>query len=94
MVAANFAWFFGKIFHDPALYTVTVPMGDVLFYSNERNEEEFIVMLSSRAKPVQITLPDREAIEQWRRTRKLVDVKEWLTESLDPAQNGGNEGTL
>ncbi len=82
MVAAHFAWKFGKAFGDPALYTVTVPAHDVLFYSNERDEEEFVVMLSRQVKPAQIALPDEDTIQQWWRTQmaaQFANTSESLT---------------
>jgi hypothetical protein len=65
MVAAWFAWYFGKIFGNPALYTVTVSLNEVLFYTNERHEEEFVVMLAKKSMPQTIPLPEYDLIEQW-----------------------------
>jgi len=40
---------------DPAVYQVIVDADSVLAYSNERNEQEFIVMLPDSAKPVRVS---------------------------------------
>jgi hypothetical protein len=52
--AAWFARRFAPLFHDPAVYRATVYEDDVLAYANERNEQEFIVLLPSSVKPVRV----------------------------------------
>lgn len=39
---------------DPAVFQVTIDADSVLAYSDERNEQEFIVMLPDSAKPVRV----------------------------------------
>ena len=39
---------------DPAVFRVTIQAHDVLAYSNERNEQEFIVLLPASVRPVRI----------------------------------------
>lgn len=38
--------------HDPAVFRVTVSAEQVLAYTNERKEEEFLVLLPKRTRPV------------------------------------------
>lgn len=76
MAAAWFAMFFGRIVGSPALYRVTVSSSDVLFYTNDRAEEEFVILLSKKARPVRIALPDNETVEQWHRARMKAHTKE------------------
>ena len=59
MIAARFACFFGKSFGNPGLYTVTVSLNEVLFYTKERHEQEFVVMLAKKSVPQAIPLPKR-----------------------------------
>jgi hypothetical protein len=65
MIAARFACFFGKVFGNPGLYTVTVSLNEVLFYTKERHEQEFVVMLAKKSVPQAIPLPEEELIHQW-----------------------------
>jgi hypothetical protein len=52
-VACWFASRFGL--ESPAVVTVTVPAADVLCYTNEREEEEFIVMPPAKVRRVRLT---------------------------------------
>jgi hypothetical protein len=56
--AARSAWFG---LPDPGVFRVTVEQRDVLFYSNQRNEQEYIILLPEKAKPV---LVERVVVEQ------------------------------
>jgi len=48
-------WFARRLYlPDPAVFQVTVGIEDVLAYSNEREEQEFIVLLPDSAKPVRL----------------------------------------
>ncbi len=48
-------WFARRLYlPDPAVFQVTVSIEDVLAYSNEREEQEFIVLLPDSAKPVRL----------------------------------------
>jgi len=48
------AWLLSGQIADPAVFQVTVGIEDVLAYSNEREEQEFIVLLPDSAKPVRL----------------------------------------
>lgn len=69
MVASWFAWRFGDLVGSPALYTATIPSDDVLLYSQDRDEEEFVVSLSKSICPQQIPLPDKGRVEAWHEAR-------------------------
>lgn len=60
------AWFARRYalqgLNDPALYTITVPAADVLFYWNGRNEHDFVISTRQRPKrlkldPMQVAPP-------------------------------------
>ena len=52
--AERFAKELPELSVDPAVFQVTVGVDDVLAYSNERKEQEFIVLLPDSAKPVRV----------------------------------------
>jgi hypothetical protein len=56
-------WFAKRAFlHDPAIYTVMANRSDIWAYTNQREEEEFIVLLPAQARVKRIaSLNDREA---------------------------------
>jgi len=48
-------WFARRLYlPDPAVFQVTVSIEDVLAYSNEREEQDFTVLLPDSAKPVRL----------------------------------------
>ena len=51
-------WFAGRFAHltDPAVFRLRVSDCDILAYCRDRNEEEFIVLLPSSARPLRISL--------------------------------------
>ena len=69
------AWWFasGRAWHgrlaDPAVFRVTVPEKDVWTYCNDRQEEEFIIRLSTRTRPTRAAV-DQEAYGRWLRERR------------------------
>ncbi len=52
--ASRFSTFMPDRFPDPAVFCVTVEASDVLTYSNERYEEEFLVSLPPVARPKRV----------------------------------------
>jgi hypothetical protein len=68
MAAAWFAWRF-EFLGTPALYKATVCKKDILFYTNDRKEDEYIVMLPKSTRLAQIPVPDKGLVERWHTER-------------------------
>jgi hypothetical protein len=64
------AWFaYRPELDDPSVYKVTVPEDAVLAYTNQRSEQEFIVLLPPNIRPKRIPIPDKSLIDEWKKVQ-------------------------